>query len=69
MKRKALLAGFAAALALFAGIAALRHTQGPASRCEGFGGHFMVGPGGETACIDPTNFLPMDIPEGAETRR
>lgn len=32
--------------------------QGPASRCEGVGGLYMVGPGGETSCVDRQTFLP-----------
>lgn len=33
--------------------------EGPASGCEARGGYYTVGPGGETACVDPENFLPM----------
>lgn len=33
--------------------------DGPASRCEGRGGHYLVGPAGETACLSPNTFLPM----------
>lgn len=34
-------------------------SRGPATRCETRGGHYLVGPGGETACVDRNTFLPM----------
>jgi len=39
---------------------ALWHSDGPMSRCEGAGGQMLVGPGGETSCIDGKTFVPME---------
>jgi hypothetical protein len=39
----------------------LNGSRGPATRCEARGGYYLVGPGGETACVDRNTFLP--IPE------
>ena len=39
-------------------LALLDGIEGPASRCEGVGGLYMVGPGGETSCVDRHTFLP-----------
>ncbi len=47
-------------------VVALEGSGGPASRCETRGGHYLVGPAGETACIDRNTFLPMNIGEEAE---
>jgi hypothetical protein len=37
----------------------LSGSTGPATRCELRGGHYLVGPGGEAACIDRNTFVPM----------
>lgn len=39
-------------------LAILDGMGGPVSRCETRGGHFIVGPAGVSACIDPDTFLP-----------
>lgn len=42
------------------GFTMLRSLGGPFSRCEGYGGHMFVGPGGETTCLNARTFLPID---------
>ena len=61
---KAALVVAAVCLAAVALVGLLQGREGLASRCEGRGGHFMVGPGGETACVDRNTFLPMTVPGG-----
>lgn len=34
--------------------------KGPASICEGAGGHMLVGPGGETSCVGSRTFVPLE---------
>lgn len=38
----------------------VRPTDGPATRCADAGGQMLVGPGGETSCIDRRTFLPLE---------
>jgi hypothetical protein len=56
--RAALVAGAVCVLGLGL-LLMLRGLPGPATRCEARGGHYLVGPGGETACVDRNTFLPM----------
>ena len=51
-------------LAAVALVGLLQGLERLAGRCEGRGGHYMVGPAGETACIDRHTFLPMAVPDG-----
>lgn len=63
-------AAFAIAAVSLAGIAILAILDGmggPVSRCETRGGHYIVGPAGVSACIDPDTFLPtIDLEEGVK---
>lgn len=60
-----ILLSVAAGMALL--VAAFSHFDGPAARCEGRGGHMLVGPGGETSCISPQTFLPVEAFSPAQT--
>ena len=60
-----ILLSVAAGMALL--VAAFSHFDGPAARCEGLGGHMLVGPGGETSCISPQTFLPVKAFSPAQT--
>lgn len=69
MSHRALAVGLGVAVAaLILGIA-LWPSGGPASRCEDAGGQILVGPGGETSCIDGRTFLPLESFEKQENRR
>ena len=43
-------------------VAAFHHIEGPVEQCEAVGGHMLVGPGGETSCVNPHTFLPIETP-------
>jgi len=43
-----------------AGLAMLSGLKGPFSRCVNYGGQMLVGPGGETSCINGRTFLPVE---------
>lgn len=60
LDRKSLLIGAAMAGAAIALVFALSRLDGPASRCAGAGGQMLVGPGGETACVNARTFLPLE---------
>ena len=52
---------FVVVCAALAGLVlAFSHTEGPATKCERVGGQMLIGPGGETSCINPRTFLPME---------
>lgn len=57
---KAVVLVAAAVFATIAVVVFLQGVEGPAARCEDAGGHYFVGPGGVTACIDRGTFLPID---------
>jgi hypothetical protein len=44
---------------------ALSGLKGPASVCEGAGGQMLVGPGGETSCVDSRTFVPLEGYDGS----
>lgn len=60
VNRKPLILGLVSAFGFGLLILAASQAGGPSSRCEEAGGHYMVGPGGESACVDRRTFLPMD---------
>ena len=60
MDRNALIIAAGMASVILAMTVALSRLDGPASRCEGAGGQMLVGPGGETVCVDERNFLPLE---------
>jgi hypothetical protein len=47
----------AVVLAGVAGLVALQDAGGLAEQCEEAGGHYLVGRGGETACVDRGTLL------------
>lgn len=55
-----------AIILLFVGfVVILERGEGPSSRCEARGGHFLVGPAGEISCVSRENFVPLpDPPQG-----
>ena len=57
--RNAILA-VALIFAAVAGLAMLNTLGGPASRCLDYGGQLLVGPGGETSCVNKGTFLPIE---------
>ena len=63
-------AAFAVAAVSLIGIAILAVLDGmggPVSQCETRGGHYIVGPAGVSACIDPDTFLPtIDLDEAGK---
>lgn len=63
----AIILSVAAATALL--VAAFNHFDGPVASCEAIGGHMLVGPGGETSCINPHTFLPLEAFSPAQTVR
>jgi len=63
----AVLAALAAVVALFG--FAITGAGDTALRCEGAGGHFMVGPAGETVCINEMLFVPVEGFDAAEDAR
>ncbi len=58
--RNALMMAAAMAAAVLALLYAMTSVDGPASRCEGAGGQMLVGPGGETSCVDSRTFVPLE---------
>lgn len=65
---KSILAASAVMIAVVLLAFALSGLKGPASRCEGAGGLMLVGPGGETACVDGRTFLPLEgFDEGSKS--
>lgn len=60
MERKSVLAASAVMISIVLLAFALSGLKGPASRCEGAGGQMLVGPGGETACVRGSTFLPLE---------
>ena len=58
--RQSFLAASAVMIAVVLLAFALSGLKGPASRCEGAGGQMLVGPGGETACVNGQTFLPLE---------
>lgn len=64
---RAALAVAAVSLIGIALLAFLSSRGGPVSRCKTRGGHFIVGPAGVSACIDPDTFLPtIDLDEAGK---
>lgn len=59
----------AVALAIAVLVVGFMHIDGPVARCEAAGGQMLVGPGGETSCVNPRTFLPMDSLPGGKTAR
>ena len=58
--RKSSLAASVVMIAVVLLAFALSGLRGPVSRCEGAGGQMLVGPGGETACVNSQTFLPLE---------
>ncbi len=60
VRRNAVLIALVTAVATSLLVAAFHHIEGPVERCEAIGGHMLVGPGGETSCVNPNTFLPIE---------
>lgn len=67
MDRKSLLIAAGMAGVAIAIVFAMSRLDGPASQCEGAGGHMLVGPGGETACVSGQTFVPLEGFDAAGT--
>ncbi len=50
-------------------VIAFSHIEGPATKCEQVGGQMLIGPGGETSCINPRTFLPVEAYTAEETTK
>ncbi|MEM8744903.1 MAG: hypothetical protein AAGF14_09740 [Pseudomonadota bacterium] len=59
-RRNAVLIALVTVFATSLLVAAFHHIEGPVERCEASGGHMLVGPGGETSCVNPSTFLPIE---------
>ena len=63
-RRNAVLIALVVAATTVFFVAAFHHIEGPVERCEAIGGNMLVGPGGETSCVNPHTFLPIETPSG-----
>lgn len=66
-RRNAVVIFLVVAVTTVALVIAFMRIEGPVAKCEAADGQMLVGPGGETACVSPRTFLPIDTPPTGKT--